>query len=570
MIESAMAIAVHSSISSTAALSGCSLPIHCQTCHTEDFGCVPLFGTIGCRSILCEGRRSAFGINKHTGLPRAIRFDSGNHSFGPSDSFPFSRRKILRQIKVRVAADYSKSGAFEYGGESGYHPLEELRECEKSEDLRLSDAEIARTTVEANENAILIFSGMVHREPHEDISWAELHYVIDDYGDIYIEVNNDENILRSPRASNPVNVLIGLDDIELYREQKRRVNDDDNNFNAEDNSDSDVRDAYEEDWSSIIQKGDDSDLSEPLGNWSKIDTMNTVHPMYFANKMAKVVSTDYSEKMDRPSNGLAIIGLIRPAFMEEESYVRKFFYGEDFSSTDDNCTEDEDQLNNEPEEATTLYDSVGNSSRIENPNIVEQENMSSSEDLDVSNYSARSKDELFAESFIPKDNEPDLMSLILPEDDASWAIGLEKDEGSGISSSLYKLEILSIQLVSVYGNESIVSLQDFQQAEPDILAHSASTIIARVNAGGERTERALKALCWKKKGLQVEEAILIGVDSLGVDLRVHCGAQVQTLRFAFNCQATSEDAAERKLRRLLFPRFRNKRRKPRRDCRQNS
>jgi len=151
--------------------------------------------------------------------------------------------------------------------------------------------------------------------------------------------------------------------------------------------------------------------------------------------------------------------------------------------------------------------------------------------------------------------------MMLPEDGVSWELGSEE---SDMKCSLYRLEILGIQLVSVYGNQSVVSLQDFQHAEPDILVYSATEIIDRVDNGGGKTERALRSLCWKKKGLHVEEAILIGLDSLGVDIRVHCGAEVQTVRIAFKCRANSEDAAERQLRRLLFPRFRHKHRKPHR------
>lgn len=36
----------------------------------------------------------------------------------------------------------------------------------------------------------------------------------------------------------------------------------------------------------------------------------------------------------------------------------------------------------------------------------------------------------------------------------------------------------------------------------------------------------------------LQEAVLIGVDSLGFDLRVCCGTQIQTLRFAFNTRVS--------------------------------
>jgi hypothetical protein len=34
----------------------------------------------------------------------------------------------------------------------------------------------------ANTNALVVFPGSVHSEPHEQISWAEFQYRIDDYG----------------------------------------------------------------------------------------------------------------------------------------------------------------------------------------------------------------------------------------------------------------------------------------------------------------------------------------------------------------------------------------------------
>lgn len=501
-----------------------------------------------------EGHRTTLGGSKETTGLCAIRFDTGNHSFGSSDGSVFSKTKTLRQPKVQVAADRSDSmfGAFEYQGELGYHPLEEVSECENpgGGDMRLTDAEIARTTVEANHSAIALFSGLVHRGPHKDISAIELQYIIDDCGDIFVELNNNENILRSPRASNPVTVLIGLDNMYLYGEQKITAAEDHNKINTNNN------DEYDEERNSISGGGDTS-ISESPRDWENLDTMDMVHPINFAKKIDKVVYTDYLEKMNRPSNGLVIIGLLRPAYVEEESYLRKFLYGPYYSSGDDNYTEDE--LSSGSDEPSSLYDAARDSRPAENASVVELENLSDSRDLDVTDCSL-SNDELFTESSIPQDNDPDLVSMMLPEDGVSWELGSEE---SDVNSSINKLEILRIQLVSVYGNQSIVSLEDFQHAVPDILVYSATDIIDRVDNGGGKTKRALRSLCWKKKGLQVEEAILIGVDSLGVDIRVHCGAEVQTVRIAFNCRANSEDAAER-LRRLLFPRFRHKHRKSRR------
>lgn len=52
--------------------------------------------------------------------------------------------------------------------------------------------------------------------------------------------------------------------------------------------------------------------------------------------------------------------------------------------------------------------------------------------------------------------------------------------------------------------QTVVEVEDFVKAQPDAIAHSAAKIISRLNAGGEKTTQALKSLCWRLKGLQVE------------------------------------------------------------------
>ncbi|KAK9208261.1 hypothetical protein WN944_000615 [Citrus x changshan-huyou] len=59
------------------------------------------------------------------------------------------------------------------------------------------------------------------------------------------------------------------------------------------------------------------------------DTSSWVHPIYFANCLTKAVNMDYDRKMDHPSNGLSIVGYLRPTFADEESYLRRQFHSED-------------------------------------------------------------------------------------------------------------------------------------------------------------------------------------------------------------------------------------------------
>ncbi|XP_028792584.1 uncharacterized protein At3g49140 isoform X2 [Neltuma alba] len=347
---------------------------------------------------------------------------------GPSQFLWLSTGHDLCLQKACVAADYSDSvpDSSSYTSDQAYHPLEDLKVCHNTRQTELSSAEIARTTVEANRNALLVFPGSVHCEPHEQISWAEFQYLIDDYGDIYFEISDDANILEDRRASNPV-----------------------------------------------ILESEELNLSV---NWETLDTIVSVHPVYFAKCLSKAVNTEYGKRMDHPSNGVSILGYLRPAFADEESYLRTVYRSED----DDG-------------------------------------------------YSSDSKD---GENFFPNN--------------------MSDHRDTGLT--FYRLEILKIELFSVYGYQSEINLLDFQDAEPDILVFSNPAIQERLN---KRFNAALKALC-KKKGLDVEGARLIGVDSLGLDVRVFSGAEVRTHRFPFKVPATSEVGAEKQIQQLLFPRSRRK------------
>uniref|UniRef100_A0A0A9DCP3 Uncharacterized protein n=1 Tax=Arundo donax TaxID=35708 RepID=A0A0A9DCP3_ARUDO len=121
-------------------------------------------------------------------------------------------------------------------------------------------------------------------------------------------------------------------------------------------------------------------------------------------------------------------------------------------------------------------------------------------------------------------------------------------------ATFFKVEVLSIELITAYGTEPKVKIEEYRKARPDIIAHSALNIISRLRTGGDKITQALKSLCWRCKAIQVEEAAVIGVDCLGFDLRVCSGTQVQTLRFAFPTKATSEFGAEKQIHELLFPR----------------
>uniref|UniRef100_A0A1D1ZD07 Uncharacterized protein At3g49140 n=2 Tax=Anthurium amnicola TaxID=1678845 RepID=A0A1D1ZD07_9ARAE len=416
-----------------------------------------------------------------------ISFKCRDPFFGAIHCHWLTTGQVLFLRKVWATACYPDSvpNASKCLGTRGYHPLEELKDHERNKDMMLTAAEIARTTVETNSNALLIFPGTVHCEPHRQVSWGEFHYVADDYGDIFFEIFDDENILQDCRACSPVTVLIGMDGL-LNGELKSMIDGHHgnsynarkhNNFNTED--DSEV-----------------TEVSDILINWGMPETLRRVHPLYFAKCLTKAVHTKYRKKMEHPSNGLCIMGCLRPAFIDEESYLRRLFHGED---SDGYGSDWRDESEKEEEQVAAAYDLI--------------------------------------------DGE---------------ILSFDSNGNGNMRSSLYKLEITTIELFSVYGDQSTITLQDFQDAEPDVLAHTAPAIIRRFNDHGMNCSVALKSLCRKKKRLNIEGANLIGVDSLGMDVRVFLGMEAQTVRFSFNTRVMSETAAERKIRRMLFPRCHRK------------
>lgn len=250
----------------------------------------------------------------------SISFRCRSTFFGGMQSCGLPTAQDLSLSKVRVAADYSDSvpDSPNYMGVHGYHPLEELRDHGKKKDVLLTDAEIARTTAEANTKALLVFPGGVHCEPHGHVSWSEFQYVIDDYGDIFFEFYDDESILEDPRAINPVTVLIGMDN--SIPGEARRIT---GNYNEI--MDRSIDDDDDDDYDEI----DYTEVTDTLIKWGMPETLRQIHPLYFAKRLTKSVHAKYGRKMDLPSNGLSMLGFLRPAFLDEESYLRSLFDRED-------------------------------------------------------------------------------------------------------------------------------------------------------------------------------------------------------------------------------------------------
>ncbi|OMO66878.1 FMN-binding split barrel [Corchorus olitorius] len=378
-------------------------------------------------------------------------------------------RRVLIKNKVRATAEHlgSASDPIKPNGKRHYHPFEEIGEAtsKNSDDATLTAAEKTRTIIEVNSKATLMFTGVVGDEVHENIMWPDLPYVTDEHGNVYFQVKSDEDILQSLTVEN--NYV---------------------------------------DWVAALEDEDDQDDSDgTLGDWAKLETMRSSHPMYFAKRLTEVVSDDPIDWMEQPTDGLAIQGLLRPAFIEERSEIQKHM------ST--------------------------NQSRSSDTNQVEKVVKDKVEDLGTINGHR---------------NE------LVSSGDGSTSQESEKNEISINGSLFYKLEMVKIQLVTAHGHQTVVELEDFKQAQPDAIAHSSAKIISRLKAGGEKITQALRSLCWRCKGIQVEEVAIISVDSLGFDLRVCSGTKIETLRFTFNARATSEYGAEIQLNDLLFPRTHQK------------
>ena len=52
--------------------------------------------------------------------------------------------------------------------------------------------------------------------------------------------------------------------------------------------------------------------------------------------------------------------------------------------------------------------------------------------------------------------------------------------------------------------QSLVKIEDFRKAQPDFLVHSSAKIISRLKSYGDKVDKALKSLCLRAKGLNVE------------------------------------------------------------------
>ncbi|XP_057423598.1 uncharacterized protein At3g49140 [Lotus japonicus] len=440
-------------------------------------------------------------------------------------STPLTRRNKLVKNKIRASSEHPGS-AQNKNEKASYHPSEDIAAStsENSGDARLTAAETSRTIIEVNSKATLMFSSIISDEFHENIVWPDMPYLTDEHGNIYFQVKNSEDVLQSLTSENNfVQVIVGVDTMEMISEMDlsgpseidfgiEEIDDqdaddlddddeEDEDEDEDDDEDEDENEDYDSEWVAVLSDDDEQeDSDESLADWAKLETMRFSHPMHFANKLAEVASDDPIDWMEQPPACVAIQGIIRPAFVEDHSTIQNHISAKQSSNI-----EISKSIENKGENVSAINGHVDNSvSSRDNPGQQLENN--------------RNSDIPFNET------------------------------------SFYRLEMIKIQVFSAQGDPTILELEDYMKAQPDAIAKSAAKIISRLKAGGEKTLQALKSLCWRCKGVQVEEAKLICVDSLGFDLRVCSGTQIQTLRITFKKRATSEYSAERQLNDLLFPR----------------
>ncbi|KAG4991447.1 hypothetical protein AAZX31_09G118400 [Glycine max] len=438
---------------------------------------------------------------------------------------PFTRRDKLVKNRIRASSEHlgSAQDPVKKNEKPSYHPFEEVSvsTSENSEDATLTTAETSRTIIEVNSKATLMFSSLISDEFHENIIWPDLPYLTDEHGNIYFQVKNGEDILQSLTSENNfVQVIVGINSMEMISEMDlsgpseidfgiEEIDEEDTEDldDSDEDEDEDENEDYDSEWVAVFSDDEQEDDDETLADWAKLESMQSSHPMYFAKKLAEIASDDPVDWMEQPPACVAIQGVIRPAFVEEHSTIQKHLSANQSSDTD----------------KSRSIESKGENIGVINGHVL---NSGSSGD--------------------------------------NAAQQVENNENSVIPScetSFYKLEMIKIQVFSAQGQPTALELEDYMNAQPDIIAHSASKIISRLKADGEKTLEALKSLCWRCKGIQVEEAQLICLDSLGFDVRVCSGTQIQTLRFTFKKRATSEYSAERQLNDILFPRIHPKQQK---------
>lgn len=419
-------------------------------------------------------------------------------------------KKHPRKNRTQATAEYvdSASDPEKQTGKSRYHPSEDIRASlpQNAGDSRLSPAETTRTIIEVNNKGTLMLTGSTGDGVLENILWPDIPYITDQNGNLYFQVKEDEDVMQSVTSENNyVQVIVGFDTMEMIKEMEL-MGLSDSDFDTEDDESGGEDDSEEdgdegeddaEEWVAVLEDededesdddddydDDDEDDDESLGDWAKLETMRSCHPMFFAKRMSEVAANDPVDWMDQPSAGLAIQGLLSHILVEDYSDIQQKLADIKSTSTkgDKNAENLEEKL-----------------------------------------------------------------------EDTNKADGDDESEKTRKVVAFYKLEMIRIQLITAQGDQTEVEVEDVRKAQPDVIANGSAGIISRLEESGDKLAEALRSLCWRYYGIQAEEVKMIGLDSLGFDLRLCAGAKIESLRFAFSTRATSEEDAEEQIKELLFP-----------------
>lgn len=340
----------------------------------------------------------------------------------------------------------------------------------------------------------------------ENILWPDIPYITDQNGNLYFQVKEDEDVMQSVTSENNyVQVIVGFDTMEMIKEMELmglsdsdfETEDDESGGEDDSEEDGDEGEDDEEEWVAVLEDedededddeddydDDDEDDDESLGDWAKLETMRSCHPMFFAKRMSEVAANDPVDWMDQPSAGLAIQGLLSHILVEDYSDIQQ--------------------------------------------KLADIKSTSTKGDKNAENLEEKLEDTNKADS----DDESEKTRKVV---------------------AFYKLEMIRIQLITAQGDQTEVEVEDVRKAQPDAIAHASAGIIRRLEESGDKLAKALRSLCWRYYGIQAEEVKLIGLDSLGFDLRLCAGAKIESLRFAFSTRATSAEDAEGQMKELLFP-----------------
>ncbi|KAL2577659.1 hypothetical protein AAZV13_16G149100 [Glycine max] len=281
---------------------------------------------------------------------------------------------------------------------------------------------------------------------------------------------NSMEMISEMDLSGPSEIDFGIEEID--DEDTEDVDDN----NEDEDKDEDENEDYDSEWVAVFSDDDEQeDDDETLADWAKLETMRSSHPVYFAKKLAEIASDDPVDWMEQPPACVAIQGVIRPAFVDEHSTIQKHLSANQSSDTD----------------KSKSIESKGENIGVINGHVLNSESSGDNAAQQVENNG----------------------NSVIPFSETSF----------------YKLVMIKIQVFSAQGQPTAIELEDYMNAQPDVIAHSASKIISRLKADGEETLEALKSLCWRCKGIQVE--------------------------------ATSEYSAERQLNDILFPRIHPKQQK---------